>query len=250
MALVPVAQVGEAMTGRTQIQLRGLRVSYQKQEILCGINLDVAEGEFVSLVGKSGCGKSTLLHALAGFIPSQGQVLMPGGFGMVFQNYAVFPWLTVKGNIAFGLGRSRSAHPEADVSRILEMLGLSAQASNYPAQLSGGQVQRVALGRALAADPPVILMDEPFGALDPYTRDKMQAWLLDIWEKQHKTVLFVTHSIEEAIFLSDRVVVMGRGVLLGEFPVPFDRPRPEDLKFSASFADLKKQVVRCMEQNP
>jgi len=133
------------------------------------------------------------------------------------------------------------------IARHLEMVGLSADAQKYPAQLSGGQAQRVALARALAPDPEVIFMDEPFGALDMYTREKMQTWLLDIWEKDHKTVLFVTHNIEEAIFLSDRVIVLGDGKILGEFSVPFGRPRAEQIKFTASFVELKRQILDRME---
>ncbi len=236
------------MSGSKHIVVCGLRVSYGQQEILHGIDLEVSEGEFVSVVGKSGCGKSTFLYALARFIPCRGEVRMPASFGMVFQNYAVFPWLTVRGNIAFGLGKSHSGERDKDVSSMLDMLGLSAEAASYPAQLSGGEAQRVALGRAIAANPEVILMDEPFGALDLYTREKMQTWLLEIWGKQHKTVLFVTHSIEEAIFLSDRIVVLGSGVTLGQYSVPFARPRQENLKFTGSFMDLKQEIVTRMEQ--
>ena len=166
---------------------------------------------------------------------------------MVFQNYAVYPWLTVKANLAFGLGSRHVKERELLVNRVLEMLGLASEARKYPAQLSGGQAQRVALGRAIAPDPALILMDEPFGALDLYTRERMQTWLLDIWEKEHKTVLFVTHSIEEAIFLADRVVVLGRGIILGQFPVPLSRPRTAELKFDAPFVELKRQIVETME---
>ena len=234
--------------GPRHIAVRGLRVSYGQQEVLHGIDLDVAEGEFVSIVGGSGCGKSTLLYALAGFIPSLGEVTMPKSVGMVFQNYAVFPWLTVKQNIEFGLRGSNSPDKE-NVAQLLEMLGLSAEASSYPAQLSGGQTQRVALGRVIAANPELIFMDEPFGALDLFTREKMQTWLLDIWEKQHKTVLFVTHSIEEAIFLSDRVIVLGGGIILGQFNVPFGRPRLEELKFNDIFVGLKQEIARSMKES-
>jgi NitT/TauT family transport system ATP-binding protein len=235
------------MSGFEHLTVRGLRVSFQGCEVVHGIDLSVEKGEFVAIVGKSGSGKSTLLHALAGFIDKEGEVQIPRELGMVFQNYAVFPWLTVRGNLAFGLGSKDPKEREALVNRVQEMLGLAAEAHKYPAQLSGGQAQRVALGRAIAPDPEVILMDEPFGALDLYTRERMQTWLLDIWEKEHKTVLFVTHSIEEAIFLADRVVVLGRGLVLGEFPVPFSRPRTAELKFGTSFVELKRQIVETME---
>lgn len=234
------------MMEERHIAVRGLRVGYGQHDVLHGIDLDVGKGEFVSIVGGSGCGKSTLLYALARFIPYRGEVSMPESFGIVFQNYAVFPWLTVKDNIAFGLHGIHARHSD-QISKLLEMLGLLSESSSYPAQLSGGQTQRVALGRAIAADPEVIFMDEPFGALDLFTREKMQTWLLDIWEKQQKTVLFVTHSIEEAIFLSDRVIVLGRGIILGQFNVPFGRPRREELKFSNAFVELEKVITSSMK---
>lgn len=231
----------------THIQVRSLRVSFEKNEVLHNMDLMVEHGEFVSIVGKSGCGKSTLLYALAGFIAKEGEVQMPTDVGMVFQNYALFPWLTVRGNIAFGLHGIKGRQREDLIQQHLEMIGLSDDAHKYPAQLSGGQTQRVALARALAPNPEVILMDEPFGALDMYTRKKMQTWLLDIWEKDHKTVLFVTHDIEEAIFLSDRVIVLGKGDVLCEFLVPFDRPRTEQIKFMSLFIELKRQILEKME---
>jgi len=135
------------------------------------------------------------------------------------------------------------------VAKYLEMIGLTNDARKYPYELSGGQSQRVALARALVLNPDVILMDEPFGALDQFTREKMQVWLLDIWEKSHKTVIFVTHNIEEAIYLSDRVIVMGQGVILGEFPVSFNRPREDQIKFTPAFVSLKRQVLELMETN-
>jgi NitT/TauT family transport system ATP-binding protein len=186
---------------------------------------------------------------LAGFIKRNGEIKMPSEVGMVFQNYAVFPWLTVKGNIAFGLDALDGQHRESVLAQSLEMIGLGSDAHKYPFQLSGGQAQRVALARALAPDPEVIFMDEPFGALDMFTRERMQTWLLDIWGKSHKTVLFVTHNLEEAVFLSDRVIVLGQGDILGEFAIPFDRPRAEQLKFIPAFVDLKKQILERMEQH-
>ncbi|HXJ96378.1 MAG TPA: ABC transporter ATP-binding protein [Terriglobia bacterium] len=236
------------MIDGVHIQVEGLRVRYGEKEVIHDLSFSADRGEFVAIVGKSGSGKSTLLHALAGFIESQGKILMPGDVGMVFQNYAVFPWLTVRGNLAFGLHGSNAHQRDEIVARLLEMTGLAEEAKKYPAQISGGQAQRVALGRALATDPEVILMDEPFGALDMYTREKMQSWLLDIWEKEHKTVLFVTHNIEEALFLSDRVLVFGQGKILREYPVSLPRPRVESLKFEGNFIELKRQIVETMER--
>lgn len=235
------------MNDGVHIRVRGLRVRYRETEIIHGLEFSVNPGQFVAIVGKSGSGKSTLLHALAGFIPSDGEIQMPGDLGMVFQNYAVYPWLTVRDNLAFGLHGACAANREDAVSRLLNLTGLTMEAGKYPAQISGGQTQRVALGRALARDPAVILMDEPFGALDTYTREKMQTWLLDIWGKENKTVLFVTHNIEEALFLSDRVFVFGRGEILCEYLVPFTRPRTEKLKFAGEFVNLKRDIVEKIE---
>jgi NitT/TauT family transport system ATP-binding protein len=237
------------VSGDNHIQVRDLRVSYDDQEVIHGVAFAVARGEFVSIVGKSGCGKSSLLHALAGFIDKTGDIQVPTDVGMVFQSYAVFPWLTVKGNIAFGLKNHNSKSGQETIARHLDMVGLESAAQKYPFQLSGGQVQRVALARALAPDPEVIFMDEPFGALDMFTRERMQKWLLGVWEKNHKTVLFVTHNIEEAVFVSDRVIVMGQGDILGEFHVPFDRPRSEGIKFTTPFIESKRQILERMESH-
>jgi NitT/TauT family transport system ATP-binding protein len=236
------------MNDGAHIRVRGLRVRYHETEVIHGLEFSVDPGQFVAIVGKSGSGKSTLLHALAGFIPSEGEVQMPADLGMVFQNYAVYPWLTVRDNLAFGLHGASAERRASAVSRLLDLTGLTVEAGKYPAQISGGQAQRVALGRALAPDPAVILMDEPFGALDTYTREKMQTWLLDIWGKENKTVLFVTHNIEEALFLSDRVLVFGRGEILREYPVPFARPRTEKLKFTGEFVNLKRDIVETIER--
>jgi NitT/TauT family transport system ATP-binding protein len=194
----------------------------QKIDALAGANLEIRKGEFICLIGASGCGKSTLLRIMAGFEqPTSGEALMwgkpitePGpSRGMVFQDYALFPWLTVRNNIAFGpksQGRSTGEVKEI-CDRFIEMVGLQKFANAYPHQLSGGMRQRVAIARVLANDAELVLMDEPFGALDAMTRERLQDELLDIWQRTKLTVVFVTHSIEEAIFLADRVVVMSPG---------------------------------------
>jgi NitT/TauT family transport system ATP-binding protein len=215
------------------VQVHQLCIRYGKNEVLHNVNFTVERGEFLSIVGKSGCGKSTI----------------PPDVGVVFQHYAVFPWLTVRKNVSFGLRHVNGQQREALVARHLKMVGLSDDAHKYPAQLSGGQVQRVALARALAPDPEIILMDEPFGALDLYTREQMQNWLLDIWEKNHKTVIFVTHSIEEAVFLSDRVLILGDGQVQGEVQVPFKRPRGEELKFTGAFGEIKRRIYGLIEHD-
>ena len=207
-------------------------------EALRGAVLDIDAGEFVCLIGASGCGKSTLLRIVAGFeAPSSGRVLMHGkpilgpgpDRGMVFQDYGLFPWLTVRGNIGFG-PRARglpAAVVARTVERFVEIVGLARFADAYPHQLSGGMKQRVAIARVLANDAEMVLMDEPFGALDAMTRERLQDELLRLWAEARLTVIFVTHSIEEAIFLADRVVVMspGPGRIVEQVRVELPRPR-------------------------
>jgi NitT/TauT family transport system ATP-binding protein len=207
-------------------------------EALRKANLNVELGEFVCLIGASGCGKSTLLRMIAGFeTPTEGEVVMRGtpvtgpgpDRGMVFQDYGLFPWLTVRGNIAFG--PAARGKPKAEVMRIAErfvtMMGLERFAEVYPHQLSGGMKQRVAIGRVLANDAHLALMDEPFGALDAMTRERLQEELLAIWRATELSVVFVTHSLEEAIYLADRVVVMslGPGRIVAEERIALERPR-------------------------
>jgi NitT/TauT family transport system ATP-binding protein len=229
------------------ISVRDLRVRYGGALVLRGIDFEVRRGEFVAVVGKSGFGKSTLLYALAGFIERDGDVTIPPNIGFVFQSYAVFPWLTVRANVKFGLHGLGRGSTDCVVNRFLDIVGLSGDAAKYPSQLSGGQAQRVALARALAPDPEVILMDEPFGALDFYTRERMQSLLLEIWDRTRKTVVFVTHNIEEALFLADRVIVMGKGTKQGEYVVPFGRPRTEEVRFTPAFVTLRRQILEGME---
>ena len=224
------------------------------------IRLDIAAGEFVCLLGPSGCGKSTLLNAVAGFsLPTQGMIEVGGqpvrgpgpDRGMVFQEYALFPWMTVAGNIAFALevqpGRRRSERAVINqrVDELLALFGLRDFRDRFPKDLSGGMRQRVAIARVLAMDAPVMLMDEPFGALDALTRRTLQDELLRIWQRFGKTVLFVTHSIEEALYLADRIIVMTYrpGTLKRDQRVELPRPRdPAD----PAFNDLKRELSRLV----
>jgi NitT/TauT family transport system ATP-binding protein len=205
---------------------------------LVDINLRIEEGEFVCLLGPSGCGKSTLLKIIAGLIPAtSGRITINGrpvsGPGperaVVFQDYALFPWMTVRDNVEFGLEARRlpAAERREVSSRLLKVVGLSDFAERFPHQLSGGMKQRVSIARALAVDPSLLLMDEPFGALDAQTRHLLQDELLRVWREYRKTVVFVTHSIEEAIYLSDRIVVMTArpGRVKQIVVVPEARPR-------------------------
>ncbi len=207
---------------------------------LAGANLTIAKGEFICLIGASGCGKSTLLRIMAGFErPSSGEALMWGkpieepepSRGMVFQDYALFPWLSVRDNIGFGPASRGLSRGEvtATVDKFIELVGLQNFATAYPHQLSGGMKQRVAIARVLANDAELVLMDEPFGALDAMTRERLQDELLEIWERTGLTVVFVTHSIEEAIFLAGRVVVMTPGPGRIESDNALDLPRPRDV---------------------
>ena len=228
--------------GRPIIELSAVSKTFRAPagtfDALAGASLHVAQGEFICLIGASGCGKSTLLRLIGGFeMPSSGSVRMwgvpvtgPGPErGMVFQDYALFPWLTVRANVAFGpraRGMARGA-VRALTERLIDMVGLATFAEAYPYQLSGGMRQRVAIARVLANDAQLILMDEPFGALDAMTRERLQLELLELWQRTKLTVIFVTHAIEEAILLADRVVVMasGPGRIQSDHRIALRRPR-------------------------
>lgn len=219
---------------------------------LGGVSLDVEGGQFVSIVGRSGCGKTTLLRMIAGFhqatsgsITVNGEaVLKPGPErGMVFQGAALFPWLTATRNITFGL-RVQGVAKDAAKRRaadLLELVGIPQAADRYPHELSGGMAQRVAIARALATDPSMLLMDEPFGALDELTRDAMQDELLRIWSASEKTVVFVTHSIAESIYLSDRVIVMSPHPGRVRADIAIDLPRPRD-RTSPEFVAYEREI--------
>ena len=223
---------------------------------LMPIDLNVAENDFITILGPSGCGKSTLLRIIAGLDrPSEGRVLLDGrevrapgpDRGMVFQSYTLFPWLTVAENIAFGL-REKGV-PEAQrkeiVANYVQLVGLKGFENHWPKQLSGGMQQRTAIARALANDPEILLLDEPFGALDNQTRGLMQELLLGIWERERKTVLFVTHDIEEAIFMASRVIVMSArpGHIKSDVTVDLPHPRSYTIKTSPEFSELKARLT-------
>ncbi len=203
---------------------------------LAGVNLTIGAGEFVSVVGPSGCGKSTFLYMLGGFMfPSSGKLLVDGkpvvrpgvDRGIVFQEYALFPWLTVFENIAYGLRMARTPEKQLKetVQRYIKLIGLSGFEDRFPRELSGGMKQRVALARTFVYGPDVLLLDEPFGALDSQTRETMQDELLRLWQSSGKTVLMVTHDVNEAVYLSDRVLVMSKrpGRIVSEFKIDLDR---------------------------
>jgi ABC-type nitrate/sulfonate/bicarbonate transport system ATPase subunit len=199
------------------IVLEDLSVHRGTRPVLRGLSLAVAPGETVSVIGRSGCGKSTLLLAIAGVLPCTGVRLVTGRVGIVFQSYAVFPWLTVRSNLEFGLADHPPDDRRARVDDLLDRIGLRLEADRYPHELSGGQQQRVAIARSLAVDPGVLLLDEPFGALDAVTRERMQEWFRELHaERAGLTTVLVTHSIDEALILSHRVVVMREGMIADE----------------------------------
>ncbi|MGW0586441.1 ABC transporter ATP-binding protein [Streptosporangium sp. NPDC002607] len=217
------------------------------------IDLDVRDGEFLCIVGPSGCGKSTLLRIIAGLLsPSAGEVSLRSTSGeapltsVVFQDYSIFPWKTVEANVRFGLDIAKipAAVSEERVSRWLTRLGLADFASAYPSALSGGMKQRVSIARAFAVEPQILLMDEPFAALDAQLRQIMQAELLELWQEDRRTVIFITHNLDEAILLGDRVMVMSSrpGCVVAEFEVPFERPRSADIRRSSEFAELEGEI--------
>jgi len=244
----------------------------ERIDALKDVNLEVEDafsaagrdiGEFRVLLGPSGCGKSTLLRMIAGLDkPTSGQVLVNGEIvthpgkdrGMVFQKYTSFPWLTVADNIAYGMKINGVPEPQRKetVDRLLKSVGLTEFADVYPETLSGGMQQRVAIARTLALRPSVILMDEPFGALDAQTRSDMQQLLLQIWDETACTILFVTHDVEEAVYLADRIFIMSShpGTIVEDVEVPFDRPRDLGLKEKNEFHELQHYVLGRLKSAP
>lgn len=226
------------------------------REVLRDVNLEIADGEFITIVGLSGCGKTTLLNMIAGLLtPTSGQVLVDGdavkGPGpsraVVFQDAALLPWRTVLRNVELGLEMQKKYPKEEIRTRALkhvELVGLKNFANDYPHQLSGGMRQRVNLARALVAEPDVLLMDEPFAALDAHTRETMGYELLRIWQQSRKTVIFITHSADEAIMLSDRIIAMGKAPagIIGDLKVDLPRPRTVEQRGLPRFAELSLQI--------
>ncbi len=238
------------------LSVRGVERRFDQTLALQATDLDVAENDFVTILGPSGCGKSTLLRIVAGLDrPTAGEVELDGRAidapgadrGMVFQSYTLFPWLTVLDNVCFGLIERGLGRPQAVemAQAFLAKVGLKGFDKHYPKQLSGGMQQRTAIARALANNPRMLLMDEPFGALDHQTRELMQELLLGIWEEQRKTVLFVTHDIDEAVFMGSRVVVMSArpGRIKLDRAVPIAHPRHYTIKTTPVFSELKAELT-------
>jgi NitT/TauT family transport system ATP-binding protein len=254
MAGTPMTQ-----TKTTKISVRDVRktfpMGHDEFVALGGVTLDIADNEFVTVVGPSGCGKSTLLNILAGLEePTGGEALIDGApvegpgpeRGVIFQQYALFPWLTVRQNVEFGLKTKRVAKAQRRerAEHFINMVGLTEFADALPKTLSGGMKQRCAIARAYAADPSILLMDEPFGALDALTRVKLQEQLLQTWSQDTRTVMFITHDVDEAVFLANRVVVMAArpGRVFDVVDVDLPYPRTEDMRLSPEFGALRNRV--------
>jgi NitT/TauT family transport system ATP-binding protein len=245
------------------VELRNVQIAYKKPSedhyavVADDVDLKIGEGEFVTIVGPSGCGKTSLLLAIDGLLrPLRGEILIRGepvtrpgrDRAMVFQEFALLPWRTVFGNVAFGMELQGSRPSPERVNRYISLVGLSGFERHHPHQLSGGMRQRVGLARALAVNPEILLMDEPFGALDDQTRETMAGELLRIWQVERKTVVFVTHDIDEAIFLADRVIVMSAapGRVIAEIQVTLPRPRRLELRASSAFAEYRSCLHRLL----
>jgi NitT/TauT family transport system ATP-binding protein len=247
---------------RTNLSAEGINKSFSRPgehdslKVLEDIRFEIREGEFVSILGPSGCGKSTFLNILAGFEPADsGHAACCGEHirepsperAVVFQSPVLFPWLNVKDNILYGLKLRKNGRTEAEeiASEYIRAVGLDGFWDYYPSQLSGGMQQRVALARALVLRPKVLLMDEPFAALDAQTRYSMQQLLLGLWENYRHTVVFVTHDVEEALLMSDRICIMSKrpGRMIEEITVPFERPRPLSLTGTQEFSMLKGHIL-------
>ena len=258
-AQISICDVSMVYRGRTGLINKLTRRTSKDYVALANINFDIAPNTFVSIIGPSGCGKSTLLNLIAGLTsPSSGAILINGeevyapgpDRGVVFQNYALMPWLTVAENLHFAIETVYPTMSLADrksrVYEYIELVGLRGAEKKHPHELSGGMKQRVGIARALAIDPQILLMDEPFGALDALTRGFLQDEVARIWEQKRKTVVMITHSIEEALLLSDKIVMMKRGPAAGIdeiLNVPFPRPRSrENLDQQSGYHDLKAEM--------
>jgi NitT/TauT family transport system ATP-binding protein len=244
---------------QTRMRCHNLSVAYgrgaESIDALRNVSLELREGEFVSLVGPSGCGKTTLLRALAGFVPPRTGVIdrpgadSRGSIGLVLQDHSLFPWMTAIENAAFALEMQNIPREEREEAarRMLQRFGLAGRERSYPHQLSSGMRQRVAVARAFLSRASLLLMDEPFGALDAITRQCLQQELLREWSANRPAVLFVTHDVEEAIFLGSRVLVMSSGHTgMTEFEVPFDHPRPLALALSSRFVTMKREIYSLL----
>lgn len=254
-----IPQNGDSGITDAKISIRSVTKTFSlKSEefvALDRVSLDIADNEFITVVGPSGCGKSTLMNILAGLETcTSGEAIVDGRAvsgpgpdrGVIFQQYALFPWLTVRQNVEFGLKTARvpTAERRERAQHFIQMVGLEQFADALPKMLSGGMKQRCAIARAYAVDPSILLMDEPFGALDALTRVKLQEQLLDTWSQEKRTVMFITHDVDEAVFLANRVIVMAArpGRIFDIIDVDLPYPRTEDVRLSPKFGELRNRV--------
>jgi NitT/TauT family transport system ATP-binding protein len=255
--VMSLAQVtNPAVAAGTKLRVENLSMVFTRDNkstpVLENISMDVSAGQFVCVVGPSGCGKSTLLNVIGGFLsPTSGSVRIDGEIVrgpdprriFVFQERGVFPWLTVEGNIGFGLFKLNGSERQQRIAHYTKMVGLQGFEEAYPSELSGGMKQRLEVARALAVNPDVLYLDEPFGALDSMTRHTMRGELLRIWEAERKTIVFVTHDIDEAVQLADRVVVLSPRPAVIQRTVEIDIPHPRDIS-SAHYLELRDGILR------
>ncbi len=247
------------------LRIKSLSKTYMNEskviEVLRDIDINISEKEFVVIIGKSGCGKTTLLKCISGLVnPTKGEINLNDNkivkpnkdIGFVFQDFSLFPWLTIRENFEFGLKLKKLSKSKINeiVNYYLNITELKNFEDSYPKDLSGGMKQRVAIGRTLANDPKVILMDEPFGSLDSQTRTKMQEFLIKLWEKEHKTIVFVTHDIDEALLLADKIYIISKksGNISICLNIHFNRPRKLEIKNTLKFMKLKNKIIHLMEQ--
>ena len=221
------------------ISANELSVAYNNLSVLENLNFEIIQGEFIGIVGKSGTGKTTLLNALAGFIDYNGTKIVNGNIGFCFQNHSLFNWMTVAQNIGFGITNKSEKEKKEIVADVLKKIDLEVYGNKYPKELSGGQTQRVALGRAIAYNPSILMLDEPFSSLDIYTRDQMIDWVLKLISELTITVLMVTHYLDEALILADRIFVLREKEIVTTFPVTFSKPRTQEIRYTDQFQKNK-----------
>ena len=237
------------MNNNHLISIQNLTVGYNNQSVLENLCLNIDQGEFIAIVGKSGTGKTTLLNSIAGFIKHSGKIEMPKSIGFCFQNNSLFYWMTIKENIAFGLDEFNDNEKKAIVNDILNKIDLVEFQNKYPTELSGGQQQRVAFGRALANKPKILLLDEPFSSLDIYTRDQMIVWVLNIISNMDITIIMVTHYLDEALVLADRIIILKNKNILTEVKVTFDKPRSQKIRYTEFFQKTKQDLALLLNSN-
>ncbi len=225
------------------LSVKNLSASYN-EKIIENIFISLKKNEFITIIGKSGEGKTTLLNSIAGLKECSGEIKKPNNISMVFQNYSLFPWMNVIENISFGcIENLTKSEKIKKATGIIEKIGLIGKENYYPKELSGGQQQRVAIGRALMAEPELILLDEPFANLDSHTRLQMQNWMIQLAKANKNSTILVTHDVDEALLLSDRILLLQNKTISKEIIVPFNKPRKNGLRFTQEFQELKKEIL-------